>query len=136
MTPYPLLVLALTAQSTAEAPLPAPAFDGSRNLVCAITEMQQCRAGEGCEAITPAEANVPQFLRFDFKKKQISGRRPDGTVVNTPIAASTRLEDAIAMQGVEGPYGWTVSLGTNGDLGITIAGASYSTVAFGACSSD
>ena len=135
MTLYPLLVLALTAHA-AEAPLPAPAFDGSRNLVCAITEMQQCRSGEGCQAITPADANVPQFLRFDFKKKTISGRRPDGTLVNTPIAASTRLEDATTMQGVEGPYGWTVSLGIGGDLGITIAGTSYSMVAFGACDSD
>jgi hypothetical protein len=134
MIPYSILALVLTAQTPAEARVPA--FDGSQNLVCAITEMQQCHTGEGCEAITPADANVPQFLRFDFKKKQITGRRPDGTMVNTPIAASTKLEDATTMQGVEGPYGWTVSLGSGGDLGITIAGASYSMVAFGACSGD
>jgi hypothetical protein len=134
MIPHPLLILALTAQPADEAR--APAFDGSQNLVCAITEMQQCSPGEGCEAITPADANVPQFLRFDFKKKQISGRRPDGTLVNTPIAASSRLEDAIAMQGVEGLYGWSVSLGIKGEIGITISGASHATVAFGACSGD
>ena len=132
--PYSLLALALTAQPATETPVPA--FDGSRNLVCAITEMQQCRPVEGCEAITPADANVPQFLRFDFRKKEINGRRPDGTLVNTPIVASAKVEDAIAMQGVEGPYGWTVSLGSRGDLGITIAGASHSMVAFGACSGD
>ena len=134
MTPIPFLALLLGAQAAAEAP--APAFDGSQNLICAITEMQGCRVGEGCAAITTQSANVPQFLRFDFKKKSISGRRPDGESVVTTIAATSKVDDATAIQGVEGPYAWSVSLGAEGELGLTIVGPSYSAVAFGACTSD
>ena len=133
MIPFSVLALALAAPAASD---PAPAFDGSQNLVCAITEMQQCRAGEACRAISPADANVPRFLRFDFKKKTISGRRPDDSMVSTPIGAQSKLEDALAMQGMEGAYSWAVSLGKDGDLGVTITSATYSAVAFGACTSD
>jgi len=57
-------------------------------------------------------------------------------MVSTPIAAQSRLEDALAMQGMEGAYSWAVALGKDGDLGVTITSATYSAVAFGACTSD
>ena len=133
MIPVPFLAIAIIA---AQAQAPAPAFDGSQNLICAVTEMQQCSAGDGCSAVAVADSNMPRFVRFDFKKNTISGRRPDGTEVNTPITAQKKLADSLVLQGTEGLYGWSVSLGAGGEFGVTLSAPEFSSMAFGACTPD
>ena len=136
MNTFASLALALLGSSAMAAPGTTPAFDGSRNLLCALTQLQQCRADEGCKPAAFAETNLPQFLRFDFKAKTISGRRADGTLVSSPIVSRQSIGENLVLQGTEGEYGWSMSLSAGGELGLALTAPTFTALAFGACTDD
>jgi hypothetical protein len=46
-------------------------FDGSKPLLCASMELQECIPGVGCERVTTDSINAAEFFRIDVKKKTI-----------------------------------------------------------------
>ena len=76
-----LIFLLLLIPTTA----PAADFDGSKPLICALKDNFEC-SPDGCERVTSEAINLPQFLRLNFKDKQITTVR-EGVQVRT-----TRME--------------------------------------------
>jgi len=125
-----LLSLALVALGSATAK--AGDFDGSKPLLCAVTEAIECGPLE-CQRIQLELLNLPSFLHIDFEAKRISGRAPDGVERSTAIERLSRLDDAVVLQGVEA-RAWSLLIRhQTGGLTLSASGADAGFVIFGAC---
>jgi hypothetical protein len=49
----------------------AMAIDTSEPFLCAVTQVNECLDGYGCEAVLPEMVNAPTFIWVDLKKKRI-----------------------------------------------------------------
>lgn len=125
--------LALTASLVA-AGASAQAFDGSQPLLCASVETIGCGPGEGCAASTAEELNVPRFLRIDFAKGLVRTSRSEGEERMTQIHDMEQNDEALILQGVEGGYGWSMTITrATGKMALSVAGDRAAFVIFGAC---
>jgi hypothetical protein len=104
-------------------------FDGTRNLICAPVEVNDCVAVEGCIKTVPSEVGAPAFIRIDFAKQAMVG--PERT---SPIRLSERSGEQLLMMGTELGYAWSIALGmTTGAITVTMTNGEGSLVFFGAC---
>ena len=111
-------------------PVFAGSFDGSKNLICAFSEVIDCGRHEACHGSYPEEVNLPTFFRIDFKKKEIKGGER-----TTKIDSVVSMETSTIMQGqgVEG-RSWKVSL--NKETGMFtggVVGDGFVFAVFGEC---
>jgi hypothetical protein len=124
-------VLKAAAIALCCAPLWAAAadFDGSKTLICATIEAQDCDVGEGCKQGLPDSVGAPRFMRIDFAKKVVVG--PKRT---TPIVSLHKSERQLLMQGTELGYAWTIALDSeDGSLNATLVNGDGVVVLFGDC---
>lgn len=49
----------------------AAAIDTSEPFLCAVSQVNECLDGFGCEAVLPEMVNAPSFIWVDLKKKRI-----------------------------------------------------------------
>jgi hypothetical protein len=104
-------------------------FDGSKLLICAPVEAQDCAAGAGCAQGTPEEIGAPAFVRIDFTRKALVG--PKRTA---QIQSLERSDRQLLLQGTELGYGWTLALDQEtGKIAITLVSREGVFVLFGAC---
>jgi len=119
---FAMLCLAWNAADAAD-------FDGSKPLICATMEAQDCAAGETCSRELPDSLGLPQFMRIDFAKQVIAG--PKRT---TPIRTIERSPSQVLMQGTELGFAWTLVLdATSGKLSASFLNGDNAVLAFGAC---
>ncbi len=113
----------------------AAGFDGSKNLVCAIIEAIECVPGESCKKVGAEDLNLPRFLTVDFRKKLISGNRPNnGGRLEAAIKAQTSQKGSMILQGAQNGRAWNLTLEErNGRMTVTAAGHNEGFVIFGAC---
>ena len=122
-------VLAVTLAFTAFSAM-AVDFDGSKPLICAAMEANDCAAGAAsCQRGLAESVNVPPFIRLDFAKKTMSaGER------SSPIVRQAREGGMLMMQGFENYRAWSITINeTTGKLVGAIAGDQEGFVVFGAC---
>jgi hypothetical protein len=104
-------------------------FDGSKRLICAPIEANDCSAGEACERATPQEVGAPAFLRIDFEKKAMIG--PERS---SPIQVMEKTDAQLLLMGTEMGLGWTIVLDqSNGSMAATLANREGAFVFFGTC---
>jgi hypothetical protein len=104
-------------------------FDGSKNLICAPVEVNDCIAVEGCTKTVPSEVGAPAFMRIDFAQQAIVG--PNRT---SPIKLTEKNEQQLLLMGTELGYGWTVALDpATGEMTVTMTNNAGSFVFFGSC---
>ena len=104
-------------------------FDGSKNLICAPGEVNDCVAVEGCTKTVPSEVGAPSFMRIDFGQQAIVG--PNRT---SPIQLTEKSEQQLLLMGTELGYGWTVALEqASGEMTVTMTNNAGSFVFFGSC---
>ena len=109
-------------------------FDGSRNLLCAPTDLVECGGAGECQRLTAEELNIPQFFTVDFKKKQMSGKLENGEVTTTAIQNVAKHEGRTILQGAENGRAWSMVIGQmTGDMTAAIAGDGTGFVLFGVC---
>lgn len=92
----------------------AAALDTSEPFLCAVTQVNQCRDGYGCETVLHEDVGAPTFIWVDMKKKTLrTNRNADGS----KIANMKRVEDRHVLQGAEDGDpeqsdggGWTMSI--------------------------
>lgn len=117
-------------------------FDGSKPMLCASVNVQECVPGVGCEGVTPESINAPEFFRIDGKKKTVTAVVPDETRPANKIASSTKFEDKLILQGAdEGLEGvrddglaWSIAIDrTSGKMVLTASGDAVAFVIFGSC---
>lgn len=121
--------------------LAADSFDGSEPLLCALLDINECAAGNGCEEVMAESINAPRFLRVNVKDKQITGKRASGSENTAAIEFMERLDGKLILQGaddgVEGVrdgLGWTLTIAEDtGKLVLTASGDDVAFIAFGAC---
>ena len=104
-------------------------FDGSKALICAPVEVNECVAGGKCLEGTPREVGTPAFLRIDFANQVIVG--PQRT---TPFRYTEKSEGQLLLLGTELGFAWTVALDQDtGDLAATLVDRNGVFVMFGSC---
>ena len=104
-------------------------FDGSKPLICAAIETNDCALGTDCQKGLAENLNMPQFIRLDFTKKTMgaSGR-------SSPIQHQVREGGMLVMQGFENYRAWSITINeTSGKLVGAIAGDQEGFLVFGAC---
>jgi hypothetical protein len=124
-----ILVAAACTCALAGSAAQAGDFDGSKALICAPAEVNECVAGAKCLGATPREAGAPTFLRIDFAKKVVVG--PQRT---SPIQLVEKSAGQLLLMGTELGFGWSLALDQDsGDMTATLADRDGAFVMFGSC---
>ncbi len=109
-------------------------FDGSRPLICAVMEDFDCIPGDECLSGTAESINIPQFLKIDFEKKVITGKRGDGQVLSTTVKNMERVDGKMILQGIQNGKAWSMVITeATGKMTVTAADDQVGFVVFGAC---
>jgi len=114
-------------------------FDGSEPLICAFGQIIECDYGAECQAVTNESIDAPDFVEFDFKKKQFVATTAGESTEPDDIDNVQDLDNHLIAQGVQGttrtdPLGWSISINqTTGRAVLTAAGDNAGFVVFGAC---
>jgi hypothetical protein len=109
----------------------------ARPFMCAPTDIASYRADGQCGKETPTSLNFPQFLRFDIRKNEIAGERPNGAPLLASIDKVQHVEQRLVLQGTENGIMWGVLIVEDtGDMTLTGGGEKIGFVAFGACTPD
>jgi len=117
-------------------------FDGSKPLLCASVELQECTPGVGCERVTADSINAAEFLRIDVKKKTIVVSARNQSRTPQRIESSTITDHVLVIQGsdngVEGVrqdgLAWSIAIDKiSGKMVLTASGDEVAFVIFGSC---
>ena len=110
------------------------AFDGSSPLLCATIEAIECSASEECTVGTPESVNIPQFLKLDFRAKQVEAVTQAKEKRKSAIKSLERVDGELVMQGIEQGRGWSIAISEEtGKLSASIVGDQLGFLVFGAC---
>ena len=114
-------------------------FDGSEPLLCSFGQVVECDGGSDCAAVTHDSVDAPDFLKLDFRKKQVVSTTAGEDGPPDDIEKITNLSTHLVVQGVQGTasgdtLGWSMSINhQTGHMVLTGAGENAGFVIFGAC---
>ena len=114
-------------------------FDGSKTLLFAAAKAFECTPMGGCDEVAVEEVFLPQFMKIDVKKKEISAVPP----TETPASKIERMETVdgkLILQGAEDGresirdgVGWTMAIAQDtGKVVLTSSGDEVAFIVFGA----
>jgi len=133
---YPTLGAALALPFSAG----AANFDGTAPVLCATLEAVQCAKTRGsshdCARGNAQALNVPQFIKLDFAKKQVTATAESGVDQKSSIASVGRANGHLILQGSDSGSGrgWTLVLEENtGHMTASAVGDEEGMIVFGAC---
>ena len=128
------LAITLLALSISSSAALADSLAGEDRLLCSAVEIIVCNEDGDCESGQPWELNVPQFIVFDLKKKELSTTEASGEDRTSPIVNLTRENGQIVAQGVQFERAFSAVLNEeDGHITIAIAIDGMAISAFGAC---
>lgn len=108
-------------------------YDGSKPLLCAISETDECPEEAPCLEGEADDVRAPRFVRIDVKREQIqildAGRENE----LTKIGSVSRGEGYLILQGVEAGAGWSLLISGAGESTLAVSGDGVAVSAFGAC---
>ncbi len=115
-------------------------FDGSKPLMCSFGQVVECDAGSKCRVVRHDSVDAPEFVKLDFRKKQIvsttAGEDSPARDINV-----TDLTTHLIVQGTQGSgqgdaLGYSLSIDkATGRMAAAGAGENAGFVIFGACTS-
>ena len=115
-------------------------FDGSEPLICSFGQVLECDAGKGkCYAVSHESVDAPDFIKLDFRKKQIISINAGEQGSPDAFDNVQDLDDYLIVQGVQGgsrddTLAWSASIShETGQIVVTGAGEIAGFVVFGAC---
>jgi hypothetical protein len=116
-------------------------FDGSKLLVCANQQVNECVYGEPCRMVAPSGINLPNFFNVDVANKTITGKHDGGLDANTQVERVEHLDGKLTLQGaddglpdVRDGMAWSMTIDeANGGMSLTASGDGFAVVSFGAC---
>ena len=135
-----ILFVFLSTMIAASAPK-AGDFDGTKPLLISIIRVIECTPDGTCREVTPASAELPQFMKIDFTNKTISAAAGDDKTPNpTSIERQEVVDGKLILQGAEDGYekmrdglGWTMAISEeSGQVVLTASGEQVAFVIFGA----
>jgi len=119
--------------------LSGPAFagdyDGTRDLLCVPRDVVECDMAASCERVSPVMADVPAFIRVEFKKKRLAN--VSGPERTTPIENVSQRDGMTILQGAQTGRAWSIVIDqVTGLLSASIADNEGAFAIFGACTPD
>ena len=116
-------------------------FDGSKPLLFVAIDVIECVPNGECSKVTPESIALSQFLKIDFKRKEIlpvgEGQGKKSTTIENMELIDGKLILQGAEDGVEGVrdgVGWTMAIAEEtGKVVLTASGDQVGFVVFGAC---
>ncbi len=107
-------------------------FDGSRNLLCAPSDVVECDTEARCDRSSAEEIDLPSFVRVQFRKKILLSA--SGEERSTAIQNILNVNGLTILQGAESGRAWSVVIdqATGRMLGSIADGEGAFTI-FGAC---
>lgn len=124
-------ILLFVGIATCSTGILASDFDGSRPLVCAIVEVQDCGVDDNCARVDPEFVNLPNIFRVNFEAKEMSsGER------KTAITHVSTGEGNTVLLGTSENHNKAYSLLLSQDSGKftgSISADNYGFVLFGSC---
>jgi hypothetical protein len=121
--------------------MPAMAKDSDSDLICAVVNVYVCGYEEPCERVNPSAINAPDFLKIDLKKKEITGRRHDGSYGTFKIINQMKTPKLILLQGMQendddkdDAAAWSMTLHIDsGHMSVAVSGEDSAYTLFGNC---
>jgi hypothetical protein len=116
-------------------------FDGSKTLMCSLAQITECDAGSECRGVTNENVDAPDFVKLNFKKKQVVAISAGVESEPGEIDNVIDLANYIVVQGVQGgaensadALAWSVTINhESGHMTFAAAGEKAVFVVFGAC---
>ena len=106
----------------------------SDRFLCSTSTIQVCFEDGVCNETFPWEANVPQFLVVDTKKKTLSTTKASGENRSTPIRTLQREEGKIILQGIEAGRAFSFVIDeATGWVTVAVSRDGMAVSVFGAC---
>ena len=113
-------------------------FDGSKSLICSFGQVVECDAGSDCRVVSHDSVDAPDFVKVDFRKKQmVSTTAGEDSPADDIIV--TDLTTHLIVQGTQGSgqgnaLGYSLSIDkATGQMAVAGAGENAGFVIFGAC---
>jgi len=111
----------------------AAQFDGSTPLLCAVIQVVECASGGECYPVQPEIANIPRFLKINFKNKTIAATEENGRKEVTRIKNFEHTNGKMVLQGSENGRGWTMVISEEtGKVSASVSDDQVGFVIFGA----
>ena len=119
-------------------------FDGSKTLLCSLAQVVECDLGTECRSMTNESVDAPDFVKIDFKRKQVTAISAGVETEPDEIDNIIDLSSYLVVQGVQGgakgtadTLGWSATINhVTGQLVLTASGENAGFVVFGACTPD
>ncbi len=109
-------------------------FDGSKPLACAVVEVYECAPGSDCVKGTAGNFNFPDFVKIDFKSKQLTGKSKNQRVLTSPVTTIEKQKGNLILQGFQEGRAWNVVIDqATGHMTGTVGADEFAFVIFGAC---
>ncbi len=109
-------------------------LSGLDKFLCSPAQIIACYEGTDCMTLMPWEADIPQFVVVDTKKKLVSTTKGSGENRSTPIKSVQREDSTIYLQGVEGGRAFSFVIHEpSGLLTFSVARDGVTVTVFGAC---
>jgi hypothetical protein len=121
------LLLASATPATA-----ASGFDGSRDLLCAPSDVAECDSRGNCERVSPSDVALPHFLQLQFSKKRLVSEEVAGR--STQIDNVRSVDGLTILQGIDNGRAWSVAIHQEtGRLSGSVVDSEGAFLVFGAC---
>jgi hypothetical protein len=113
-------------------------FDGSEPLICSFGQVVECDAGSSCRAVSHESVDAPEFVKLDFRNKQLVSTAGGEDSAAADIIV-TDLTTHLIVQGTQSSgqgdaLGYSLSIDkATGQMTAAGAGENAGFVIFGAC---
>ena len=116
-------------------------FDGSETLMCSFATVVECDYGSECRQVTNESVDAPDFVKLDFKRKQVSAISVGVESAANDIHNVMDLANYLVVQGVQGgaegsadSLAWSATINhQTGQIVVSASGEKAAFVIFGAC---
>ena len=126
-------IAALVALTTSVA-AHADDVTGKDRILCSSSKVMLCVEDGLCFEISVLDADAPQFLIIDTKKKTVATTEASGDKRESPVANMSRVDGRIFLQGVENNRAYSILIEEKfGRFSAAIARDGITVSAFGAC---
>jgi len=106
-------------------------FDGSKPLICAITTVMECDAGQ-CDRYAPegTPAGAPRFIKVDVASKEVTA----GAGRKSTLASIAHVDGRLILHGGENGRGWSATIDEDtGEMSAAVVDKDHTFSLFGAC---
>jgi hypothetical protein len=78
----------------------------AKQLLCAVSQVMDCRHEDTCEREAPEGVNLPRFVRLDLAQKTLAAG--DDAARTAPIRAVEQVDGFVMIQGGQGTRAWSM----------------------------